>query len=1164
MDDNGKHIKILCVEDLESDYELAMRTLKKENINFTSIRVDTEVEMLKALATFSPDLIISDYSMPQFDGRRALQITLDNCPQIPFIMLTGSMNEETAVECMKAGATDYVIKERMKRLPFAVNEALMQARTLEAKRKAERALIKSEERFRRLAENAQDLIFRFEYLPERRFAYISPSSTHLTGYTPQEHYNDPDLWQKLVHPYDLDTFNNLGIDISQLDKPVILRWVHKSGRTIWTEQKNVYIFNKEDELIAIEGVVRDITERKLAEEALSESEKKYRLITESASDVVWTCDLNLKLTYVSPSAEKLFGYSVEEHKERTLEHKHPPSSIKLLKSSLALELENESNPKYSKDRSQLLEIEHFRADGSAIWTEIKISFLRNDVGKVIGLQGVTRDISKRKRAELELKESEERYRNIYENATIGIYRTTPDGEILMANPSLVKMLGFSTFEELQQQKINEVNFGQSYSRNDFLNRIESEGVVKGFESAWKLHNGQTIYVVESARVVYGRNREVLYYEGVVEDITERKTAEESIRESQQMAQATLDSISANICVIDDSGCILSVNKSWIEFASNNAENWNNFGVGSNYFAACKNATEPDKDAATQFLWGIHLVLRGDTESFEMEYECHSPTEKRWFVARVTQFNSGASKHKRVVVAHENITQQKKAEISARASEERYSTFMNSSTDIAYIKDESLHYVMINAAGVKTLKKKEEEIIGRTDFEILKYEHAHNSSLSDKEAIEKGRLVVNVETIDDKTFETRKFPVKLPIGNIGVGCFIRDITDRHMAQKAILESELKYRNLVENALIGVYSTNIKGDFLFANMALCQILEFDSPFDLMKTNVKSFYKNNSDRDNFIEQLKVKDKLTNYEIEMITHKGNIKYVTLSASVTGNIITGMLMDMTDRRVAEQELLAKQYEIETQNEEYRILNEELALAMRRAEESDRLKTAFLQNLSHEIRTPMNGIVGFTHLLKEKKSDPELSSHYIDIIEKSSDRLMSLISDLVDISKIETGQIVLDLVEFDLNSMLQELQTIFSNQADEKGLVVTLGHQLSDNEKDIVSDQVKVFQVLSNLLKNALKFTNSGTIEFGCKRKGDFIEFYVSDTGIGIYPNKQNIIFDRFVQAETSISRGYEGAGLGLSISKAFVEKLGGTIWVSSQYSVGSTFFFTIPYRNAK
>jgi PAS domain S-box-containing protein len=341
MDIKGRHIKILCVEDLESDYELAIRTLKKENINFSSIRVETEEDMLKALVNFSPDLIISDYSMPQFDGMRALQITLANSPQIPFIMLTGSMNEETAVECMKAGATDYVIKERMKRLPFAVNEALMQARALNAKQKAERALIKSEERFRRLAENAQDLIFRFELVPEQRFVYISPSSTRLTGYTPQEHYSDPNLWQKLVHPDDLITFNNLGRVVSELDKPVILRWVHKGGRTVWIEQKNVYIFNNQDELIAIEGVARDITERKLAEEALSESEKKYRLITESSSDVVWTCDLNLNLTYVSPSAEKLFGYTVEEHKKRTLEQKHPLSSIEMLNSSLALELERE-------------------------------------------------------------------------------------------------------------------------------------------------------------------------------------------------------------------------------------------------------------------------------------------------------------------------------------------------------------------------------------------------------------------------------------------------------------------------------------------------------------------------------------------------------------------------------------------------------------------------------------------------------------------------------------------------------------------------------------------------------------------------------------------------------------------------------------------------------
>jgi hypothetical protein len=173
---------------------------------------------------------------------------------------------------------------------------------------------------------------------------------------------------------------------------------------------------------------------------------------------------------------------------------------------------------------------------------------------------------------------------------------------------------------------------------------------------------------------------------------------------------------------------------------------------------------------------------------------------------------------------------------------------------------------------------------------------------------------------------------------------------------------------------------------------------------------------------------------------------------------------------------------------------------------------------------------------------------------------MRLITDLIDISKIETGQIYIENVEFNVNNVISELEFFFKNVADEKGLEVRVGKFLPEFDCEIVCDNGKLFQILSNLLYNAIKFSEKGVIEFGCEWKGSNIEFYVKDQGIGIPKEKQSAIFTRFVQGDTSISRGYEGAGLGLSICKAYVEKIGGNIWVESEPGDGSTFYFTIPH----
>jgi signal transduction histidine kinase/CheY-like chemotaxis protein len=240
---------------------------------------------------------------------------------------------------------------------------------------------------------------------------------------------------------------------------------------------------------------------------------------------------------------------------------------------------------------------------------------------------------------------------------------------------------------------------------------------------------------------------------------------------------------------------------------------------------------------------------------------------------------------------------------------------------------------------------------------------------------------------------------------------------------------------------------------------------------------------------------------------------------------------------------------------------EELIIEKEHAEQSDRLKSAFLANMSHEIRTPMNGILGFTELLKDPKLGEAEQKQYIEIIERSGDRMLNIINDLINISKVESGQMEISIGETNINSQLDYLYTFFKPEATKKGLHLEVKNQLNLKDSIIKTDREKIYAILTNLVKNAIKFTNAGSIEFGYIVKGKFMEFYIKDTGKGIPKNKKELVFERFRQAHESNAVGNnEGSGLGLTISKAYVEMLGGKIWLESEEGKGSTFYFTIPY----
>lgn len=378
---------------------------------------------------------------------------------------------------------------------------------------------------------------------------------------------------------------------------------------------------------------------------------------------------------------------------------------------------------------------------------------------------------------------------------------------------------------------------------------------------------------------------------------------------------------------------------------------------------------------------------------------------------------------------------------------------------------------------------------------------------------------------------------------------QNITKLKKAQIEIKEEKQRVENIIIGTNAGIWEWDIQNGIAYINERYAEILGYSKqelePFETKFFNDLNHPDDLKYVDEEVEKVFNKEK-EYFDLEFRMKHKNGKYVWVSSrgkvvqwldEYTPQIMSGIQLDI--------------------NEQKRI-NSELINAKSKAEESDRLKTAFLANMSHEIRTPMNGILGFLDIINNEIITDSEQKQYLEIIEKNSQRLLSTINDIIEISIIESGNFKIAKTTFDLHKVFQELHQFFLPETQKKAIDFHLSCKNIEEKYEIYTDKNKIESNLINLIKNAIKFTHSGFIKFGFIEEEDKLIFFIKDSGLGIAKDRQRAVFERFVQADLSSTRDDEGSGLGLSICKAYAEILGGKIWLESELGKGSAFYFSI------
>ena len=846
---------------------------------------------------------------------------------------------------------------------------------------------------------------------------------------------------------------------------------------------------------------------------------------EQTAEAVIITDASANIRYVNPAFTRITGYTSEE-----VIGKNP----RILKSGV-------HDAAFHQNIWRVLrackvwrgELVNRRKDGSLYTEEATITPLRDNQGALTGYIAITQDVTQRRAAE----EAQKFLASIVDSSEDAIIGRTPDGIIVSWNRGAEALFGYRP-DEIIGQNVIVLSAPDAVDKvKGVIERLKRGETIPTFDGPALTKDGRRVDVSASVSPVKDAQGKLVAVAAILRDITERKHSENA----RAFLAAVVESSEDAIVAVSHDHKILGWNKGAQNIYGYTAEEI--LGKSNRIFVPPERSKEFeatfDKVLAEGCVIRFESVrMRKDGQKVELALTYSPIKNPRGEVIGVS-----------AIVR--DITQSKATKQALREADERYRNLVHNIPDVVWMVDEQQQMTFISP--------NVEKILGISPDNLYRggagawFEYVHPDDLDIAKAGFK-KLFTTSELFDVKVRARRADGVWIWLHARSVGThetggvkfasgLLSDITEQTRAQEALFQSEQRYRLLFERNMAGVFRCEQVGNFLDCNDAGAKILGYDSREDLIGRSSAEVFFNPADKASVDHKMGEQGSVFNQELALRRKDGSVVWVMANTSLVegphGAEVEGTFVDITARKQAE---------------------EQMRISKEAAEAASRAKSQFLANMSHEIRTPMNGVIGMTELALETNLDIE-QRDYLNAVKSSAEALLLIINDILDFSKIEARKLELERVPFSVREVVQAATRELSLQAQQKELSL-VSYFDPDLPQTEIGDPGRLRQVLTNLIGNAIKFTDHGeitvqTLKLNGAAGGNVLQFSVRDTGIGIPVEKQNAIFEAFVQADSSSTRQYGGTGLGLAIVSQLVALMGGRIWVESDPGQGSTFYFT-------
>ncbi|MEH1918355.1 PAS domain S-box protein [Nostoc sp.] len=1109
-------------------------------------------------------------------------------------------------------------------------------RDITARKRTEEALRQSEAQYRDLVQTANCIILRWDGNGD--IIFLNDYGQRLFGFDIDE-ITGSNVIGTIVPETETSgrDLQTLMVDICQQPDNYLFNEnenLCKNGDRVWIVWANKPILDAQGNLIEILSVGTDATERKRAEAALQESELKFRSIVENANDLIFVLSPEGIFTYHSPNVTALMGYSLEEIEGHSVVEFTKPEDLAISAAALQRAITGE--------KLTNIEVRLRHKNGSWRWFNFNTSTINTPSGE-IAIAGVGRDITERKQVEEALRRSEMKYRNIFENSQVGIFRTCQkDGLIIDANQRSAEILGFTSAAGLIGKYFTTDLYVNPEDRALLLAELEESGEVRNFEVALRRLDESVVWVLLSLRL----NADESCLDSVFTDISARKQQEQALRLIVEGTAAKTGNEFFNSCVRylaevlqvqyalvtefdDEPKTRVRTLAFWCSGAINENLEYDLQGTPCehtlrgnmcHYPQAVQTTFPEDADLVkmnAESFFGVPLTSSSGEiigHLAVIDVKPMKPDSGRELIVKIFAARAGAE------------LERKQAEAALQQSELKFRTIVEKVNDVLFVinADGVFNYISPNILNTTGFAPSEMEGNSLAFFthpdDVPKCQEVAQTILATGEGISGTEYRAKHRSRGWVWLTSNAVRTQDAQGNFQIVGVARDINDRKQAEAA-----LQRRTQAESLISSISRQFIDQDLATAiNFTLRAIAEFidaehscifecsqdkrefnlihewcgedvaplidiarGSPVEVFPYFYEPILRGRHRQISCVEDLpphlperKLFESMSFQSILAVpmVHAGKVVGFVGAAMIhyskTWNQEDINLLKLVGEIIA---IGRARYQAE----------EALRIAKEAAETANRAKSAFLANMSHELRTPLNAILGFSQLMERDTSLNSNQRESLATINRSGEHLLNLINDVLEMSKIEAGQIIFNPEDFDLYLLLQTLQEMFQVRTQAKQLFLKF-EMAANLPRYIQTDEGKLRQVLINLLGNAVKFTQAGGVTLrvslgteGAEEQGSkgvkkeqgemnqcpmphaqcpmpqSLHFEIQDTGRGIAAEEMNNLFQPFVQTTSGIQT-KEGTGLGLTISRQFVRLLGGDIHLKSQIGQGSTFSFDI------